>query len=341
MIKKQKVIAFGLSVSMLITNANVCFASNNNEECYENMAAVMEDYSGVDSINTDTYSDKDSIAIADGEEIIVDIPRSGNDSVVMDDGEGCVIEMQLPDEAGDDRGHITDNGTIVYGEEDETVVIGVQPLKEEENGVSFEGVRTLITINDNSASKEYDFVYDLPAGCQLVTCREYFESVFMMDDSLSHDEAKKLANENDTGEVFIVDEMNQIISVIEAAWAYDANGDAIETYYKTNGCTLTQVVNFDETTAFPVIADPSAWQIARCASALTILVGGTVCAGVAVVKAVKWVKALGGVWSAAKLMVMCFTRADVLRYAKTLGSTVLSLATMILGIDDVLSYCRF
>lgn len=38
---------------------------------------------------------------------------------------------------------------------------------------------------------------------------------------------------------------------------------------------LTQVVNFDEKTAFPVIADPSAWKIAKCAAAIGLIVAGT------------------------------------------------------------------
>ena len=55
--------------------------------------------------------------------------------------------MKLPIEASDDDGILTKNGTMIYGKEDDAVTIGVQPLKDETGNVSFEGVRTLITIN--------------------------------------------------------------------------------------------------------------------------------------------------------------------------------------------------
>ena len=67
--------------------------------------------------------------------------------------------MKLPIEASDDDGILTKNGTMIYGKEDDAVTIGVQPLKDETGNVSFEGVRTLITINESTASKEYTFAY--------------------------------------------------------------------------------------------------------------------------------------------------------------------------------------
>ena len=63
----------------------------------------------------------------------------------------ATIEMKLPIEASDDDGILTKNGTMIYGKEDDAVTIGVQPLKDETGNVSFEGVRTLITINESTA----------------------------------------------------------------------------------------------------------------------------------------------------------------------------------------------
>ena len=39
-------------------------------------------------------------------------------------------------------------------------------------------------------------------------------------------------------------------------WAKDANGNPVDTTYSVDGNTLTQHIAFDETTAFPVVADP-------------------------------------------------------------------------------------
>lgn len=59
-----------------------------------------------------------------------------------------------------------------------------------------------------------------------------------------------------------------IIATIDAPWAVDANGNQVPTHYDINGSTLTQVIQPDSNTAFPVTADPSAkwWaeKIAGC-----------------------------------------------------------------------------
>ena len=57
--------------------------------------------------------------------------------------------------------------------------------------------------------------------------------------------------------MFVVDDANETICTIDPAWAKDANGEDIESYYEIKGNTLIQVVCFDENTAFPVIADPT------------------------------------------------------------------------------------
>jgi len=44
---------------------------------------------------------------------------------------------------------------------------------------------------------------------------------------------------------------------IAAPWAKDANGKAVSTHFEVNGTTLTQVVDFTASTAFPVVADPT------------------------------------------------------------------------------------
>lgn len=54
------------------------------------------------------------------------------------------------------------------------------------------------------------------------------------------------------------EEFYDIIGSIAPAWAKDANGIDVETRYSLNGNTITQVVEFDEHSAFPIVADPSA-----------------------------------------------------------------------------------
>ena len=237
--------------------------------------------------------------------------------------------MKLPIEASDDDGILTKNGTMIYGKEDDAVTIGVQPLKDETGNVSFEGVRTLITINESTASKEYTFAYDLPEGYSLITAKDYYCDII--------DNEAVNENDYDTGEVYIVNKDNVINTVIDAAWAVDANGNDVDTYYVVNENILTQVVNFDEKTTFPVIADPSAWKIAKCAAAIGLIVAGTVIAAAKVAKVVKYIKTLGGVKKAAKLVVLAYAAGDAKKYARHIGGSFKNLCEIILGIDIIKS----
>ena len=78
----------------------------------------------------------------------------------------------------------------------------------------------------------------------------------------------------------------------------------MDTYYVVNENILTQVVNFDEKTTFPVIADPSAWKIA-------------------------------------KLVVLAYAAGDAKKYARHIGGSFKNLCEIILGIDTIKSQCKF
>lgn len=309
----KRFLAAALIASLIFTDEAISNAAETTKASANESAGVIENITGTENINTDTYSDKNSIAVADGYDVIVDIPKDGNNAVVMDDGEKEKIEMYLPDEASDSKGVLTENGTIIYNNEEKSVTVGVQPLQESTNNVSFEGVRTTITIADSTASKEYEFAYDLPDGYKLVTAANY------------------LGEEYDTGEVYIVDKDNIITTIIDPAWAKDANGSDIETYYKVNGNKLIQVVNFDEDTAFPVVADPSAWQVAKCVATVGIFVIGN---SILAAKAVKLIKSLGGIKSAIALCYGATTAAEK-------GETVIKLLAILTGISSIQSSCKF
>lgn len=66
------------------------------------------------------------------------------------------------------------------------------------------------------------------------------------------------------------------IATIDTPWAVDANGNQVPTHYDINGSTLTQVIEPDSNTAFPVTADPSvkwwAEKAAKCAGGVASLV---------------------------------------------------------------------
>ncbi|WP_158548209.1 hypothetical protein [Desertihabitans brevis] len=59
------------------------------------------------------------------------------------------------------------------------------------------------------------------------------------------------------GRVSVLDADGEVVLGIEAPWAVDAAGEAIPTRYAVDGRTLTQVVETDASTEFPVVADPT------------------------------------------------------------------------------------
>ncbi|XRG78986.1 hypothetical protein V5E38_01285 [Rossellomorea sp. GAMAL-10_SWC] len=83
--------------------------------------------------------------------------------------------MSLPVESNTELSK-SENGTLNFQNQSEPVDFSVQPTEE--------GVRTLITIKDNTAPHEYKFEVDIPDGGKLVSSAEY------------------LGEEYDTGEVF-------------------------------------------------------------------------------------------------------------------------------------------
>ncbi|WP_257131989.1 hypothetical protein [Bacillus toyonensis] len=97
------------------------------------------------------------------------------------------------------------------------------------------------------------------------------------------------------------------------AWAKDANGNPVSTHYKVEGNKLIQVVDFDENTAFPVIADPGWIKIGKCSGALAAFVGGNLIAVSKLLKIKKYINALDGFGEAAKLLVQASTWEERMR----------------------------
>lgn len=112
------------------------------------------------------------------------------------------------------------------------------------------GTQTLISIDSASASNEYRFPLSLPSGA--------------------------MAKVESDGSVSVNAQDGGLIGKYLSPWAVDGNGTKVGTSFSLQGNTLIQTVNFDATTAFPVIADPQWWQ-----TALSITAGAATGAAVA------------------------------------------------------------
>lgn len=241
------------------------------------------------------------------------IPKTINEpiSIIDKEDESLNLKIHLPKDNNIDAVSKSDTGTILYYNKNYAPVdYSVQPTKD--------GVKSLITINDSSASKEYKFNLDLPEGSKLVTSADY------------------LGSEYDTGEVYIVDDSNIITSIFAPAWAKDANNNSVKTYYKVEGNNLIQVVEFNENSAFPIVADPNWSKVSKCASAVTWAVGSGLFVGAKLIKIKKYIAALGGFRNTAILLTTCTSYQEKLEAG---GKALLGLSAQIIGVDKIAQHC--
>lgn len=98
-----------------------------------------------------------------------------------------------------------------------------------------------------------------------------------------------------------------------------------------------QTVDLDKNTAFPVVADPSVWQITKCVGSIAWVVGTTIFAATKLVKIKKYVKELGGIKNTAQLLIGA---TSVTEKSTAVAKTLLTLAATISGIDSVYKNCK-
>lgn len=176
-------------------------------------------------------------------DLVLDEVRGG--VVLSADGAGSVthlatgLEIGFPKQATDAEAAVTTNGSIVYADDDDTALV-VQ------NDANTTAIHTII--NDSTASKEYSYpVRNGTPRIRVDGAVDIYQTV------TTRGADGELANYTD------------VAATMAAPWAKDANGKSIETHYEVRGSSVVQFVDFDESTAFPVIADPStAWGWIVC-----------------------------------------------------------------------------
>ncbi|WP_146007718.1 hypothetical protein [Brachybacterium sp. UMB0905] len=96
--------------------------------------------------------------------------------------------------------------------------------------VSPEGdVQINIVIPDSTAPREYAFELNIPDYSEL---------------------------EEVNGSYFFLGPTGNVIAGIAPAWARDANGKPVPTHFEIHGKTVVQVIDYSNTSSFPVVADP-------------------------------------------------------------------------------------
>lgn len=245
--------SFALNDDVLSENAEVIMQEDSESEDSitqedtielsdaEDVAEIVEILANTQDVLSDVDEGDDELIVA-GENSEIIIPEDGDGEVAIEGEDGETFAMSLPKQFSSMDGELAGDGTVVYNNDSSHVSAVVQGVQEEQGDIVLEGFRSLVIIENADAPHKYDFEFNLPEGCKLVIDGEYINIV---------NENNMITDEN--GEQFY-----EIIGSIDPAWAKDSNGYSVDTYYRLNGNTISQVVEFNAESAFPIIADPTA-----------------------------------------------------------------------------------
>ena len=163
--------------------------------------------------------------IADGEGATSLIPMDATDGIQMKVPDGSDVVVGLPfASTADEAVHSNKAGVVVYDNNNGSSTV---PVARRDGSLQ---ISTVITSSE--APRRYDYSLTLPANAQL---------------ELTSDGGAR------------ADGKGEAAATVNVAppWAMDANGNAVPTHYEVRNDVLTQVVEFDAETAFPVVADPT------------------------------------------------------------------------------------
>lgn len=172
----------------------------------------------------------DDLIDADGLAELKDItlPTSTDEDVIID---GVVtVAFSQPGDGDVELTEVTDDGTLVFEHAEEDFNTYLQVLESPEPDLLSDGVRALIEIESATAPREYPFETDLPDDVRLEV--------------------------QDDGSVLGLNEDDEVLTIIPAPWAFDAEGYEVATWYEARDEAPVQVVDVDTSHAFPIVADP-------------------------------------------------------------------------------------
>ena len=166
----------------------------------------------------------EAAAVVTNETVTLEVPRESSDGVTLTNAEGGTFTISIPNSQEAGKAVVSADGMVTYpgAEASATTVI---PLEY--------GVQMLTTLASADAPTRYDYGVTLEDGQHIVV-----------------DAASGGAS------IVNVDGSNAV--EVAPAWAVDANGVNVPTRYKTDGQTLTQIIDHTSTpgVAYPVVADP-------------------------------------------------------------------------------------
>lgn len=100
----------------------------------------------------------------------------------------------------------------------------------------------------------------------LFTAHDETESKFTFEVKIVSGEQPDLTVANDGSIMIRVGDV--FVGALTAPWAFDNNGLAVPTHFEIDGALISQVLEVDQSTAYPVVADPSLLTVVGCITTL-------------------------------------------------------------------------
>ena len=259
-----------ITVCIFFTSlANVSFAKSVN--CPDKKADKLANYvaKATDNVNiAKSFNEtSNSLSISEGS-LSYNISKDSNQPITTTLESGETIEMSLPEELSLEKGVESKCASVMYiGSNNASFCTQIleEPVCEDKTYSN----RNSIIIENSKATHQYTFNFNLPSGYILSAAAEYNEKQLeyyrnsknkLLRSGLSENEFDNIISQFDINskEVYVINEENEIVEIIESPWAKDSNGNDIETNYKIEDNKIIQNVDFDENSSFPIIADPTA-----------------------------------------------------------------------------------
>ena len=200
------------------TNRNRQLTSSEVQRTLQGVEGVLEGSAGVG-----TQSDADSAVVHAKNGAVVDVPKDAKKGVTFGAENGPRVDIQLPNAQQAKEAARVAPGVVAY-EADNGSANAVQTL---EDG----SMRMLTVIDTPDAPMAYEYKVTMPEGGSIQMALN--------------------------GGAVILNGAGQLLSVIDAPWAKDAEDKPIETWFTTDGKALTQHVRHNVPgVVYPVTADP-------------------------------------------------------------------------------------
>ncbi|MGW8949950.1 hypothetical protein [Streptomyces sp. NPDC055709] len=220
-----------ITVASVLATASTAAADNviaGPDKAASSSALTVERATGTsDLASTIAKSSTPAEAVVRSEfgHVTVSTPPDSSGRVVTTAADGSTFQLGLPGTAKV-PGVKAGAGTVVYPNAAKATDFAVQPTSDG-------GARTLITLKDSSAPRDYRFDLDLPEGASLAA---------------DGNGGYMITKQSATGAV--------VLGAVESPWAKDAKGRPVSTEYQLDGHTLVQTVTPGADAAYPIVADP-------------------------------------------------------------------------------------